>query len=178
MQRKSANQKSKKATIKDFLLKWRSLIIIIAIYSLTLLLTILIYKSDWKVPENLDFTLIISIVLSAIVSILLIACVYFFVQLFLKRKARRGNSASSIDENCLQEYIRGVSTYLGSASDQEFSLYKSVAADIYRHIPQKYWDLVDKIDEDISMDDRISAWKDLKLFVKLLVRDEKELQNR
>lgn len=171
-------QKRMMDAIKNFLLRWHNLIMLTTIYSFILLLVVLINKSDWKVPENWDLTLIISIVLSVIAAIFLITCAYFFVQFFLKLRARNRNNLSSLDEEYLQEYVRGVGTYLGSDSDQELSLYKSVAADIYRHIPQKYWDLVDKIDDDISTYNKDTAWKDLKLFIKLIVRNEEEQQNR
>ena len=132
----------------------------------------LILKGDWKAPEDWDVNLIFLMLLFTIAFAFLVAAICFFVQFLLKKKTRNRNGASSFDEKCLQEYIRGVGAYLGSDSDQELSLYRYVAADIYRHIPQKYWDLVDKIDDDISIDDRNAAWKDLKFFIKFIVRNE------
>lgn len=171
MVQKHKNQKKRKTTKKDFSQEGIFLIKCTAIEFFILLLAVLVPKNAWKIPENWDLTLIIQSVLVAIAFISFFACICSFIHA-LKRKIR--NDVSSLDEACLQEYVRGVGTYLGADSDQELSLYRSVAAEIYRHIPQKYWELVDKIDDDILMDDRDAAWKDLKLFIKFIVKNEGE----
>ena len=123
-------------------------------------------------PESWDFALIIQILLSILASFLAVACSSVFVRLFLRWKIRKENKQSSFDEEYLQEYIRVVGPYLGAGGDEKLSLYKSEAANIYWHIPRRYWELIDEIDDDVSNGDRSAAWKDLKRFIKLVAQIE------
>lgn len=167
------DRENKKTTLLKFLKRHSNLIlIVVAMLFCIPLIYFLVQKNDWKVPENWDFTLIIQAGASMLAGFLAMACIDVFVRLFLRWKIKKENGQSSFDEEYLQEYIRVVGTYLGAVGDEKLSLYKSVAADIYRHIPRKYWELVDEIDDDVSKGDRSAAWKDLKRFIKLIAQIE------
>ena len=167
----AAERRSQKIStkIKNFFMKLnKSFLLIIATSALCTLLGVLAMKSDWKIPESWDIAIIFP------AALLIISSVCFCIQLFLQRRPKKRKMESSFDEEYIHEYIKAVGTYLGSDAEEELGLYKSVAANIYLHIPEKYWMLIDRIDKQVSINNKETAWDELKSFAQFLVKNEKE----
>lgn len=91
-----------------------------------------------------------------------------WIQLFWLIKTRKKGEEKAekilFDAKYVQKFIQAVGSYLGETSNFNYSHYKAMSADIYRHIPSKHWMLAEKIDQAISAEDTKAAWDALKLF--------------
>lgn len=153
-----------------FLRMKRCLFPIMVFFSVTLmtLLIVLIIEKYLDVPKNLDLSIILY------TAFLIISCISLSIQLCMLWKTKRRKNKYSFDEEYVQEYIRAVGTYLGADAEEKLSLYRSVSANIYTHIPEKYWTLIDRIDAQVSINNKEAAWDELKFFARFLVTNEEK----
>ena len=89
-------------------------------------------------------------------------------------KSRRKQKKELFDAEYVQEFFHAVGRYLDgfeNVAKPSASTYKSMAADIYRHIPSKHWMLIEKIDQAIAIDDTKAAWESLKLLSQSLAEN-------
>lgn len=76
------------------------------------------------------------------------------------------------NSNYVQQFFWSVGNYLGEPSSDNLERYRRFAADIYRHIPSKHWEVAEKIDAAISIDNYSLAWDCLKKFSQSLALDD------
>ena len=112
-----------------------------------------------------------SIVLMLMVMSLMISIASFALQAITTSKNKEKEKKELFDAEYVQKFFQAVGAYLDGHDNMSGSGYKAMAADVYRHIPSKHWNLVDKIDQAILDGDHREAWKNLKLFSQSLAGD-------
>lgn len=148
--------------MQKFLKKSSNLILLVTIMLLCILPIYFFMLIDLT-SENL--------VLIIMTTSLMISIASLALQVITTFKSKGKKKKERFDAEYVQHFFQSVGAYLDGYDNMRASSYKAMAADIYRHIPSKHWNLVDKIDQAILDGDHKEAWKNLKLFSQSLAGD-------
>ncbi len=91
---------------------------------------------------------------------LIVSLASLLIQVISLFKRREKQKKELLDTKYVQEFFHAVGAYLDGydhISPAEISSYRTMASDIYRHIPSKHWMLIEKIDQAIIKDDTQAA---------------------
>lgn len=158
------SQKKEGTTLQEFLKKSSNLILLVTIMLLCILPIYFFMLIDLT-SENSNIVLII------MTTSLMISIASLALQVITTFKSKGEKKKERFDAEYVQHFFQSVGAYLDGHDNMRASSYKAMAADIYRHIPSKHWNLVDKIDQAILDGDHKEAWKNLKLFSQSLAGD-------